>query len=115
MRAVVKGIYSDVFDIEKDFPENVENFSLSFRVRIGLESTRGADDFEVCICTPNWLNDNIWDASWGRGLLIVKKYDFLTIKKLIHEYVSRCEGESWEAIVAQLDRVFLWEFDDYKS
>lgn len=115
MRAVVKGISNDVFDVESYVPESAENFSLSLRIRIGLDGTQAADDFELFICTPKWLEEAMWEPRWGRGLLIVRSYDFSTINGLIHEYVSRCEGASWEAIVIKLGKVFFWEFDDYQS
>jgi hypothetical protein len=41
MRAVIKGISNDIVDIETYFPESVDNFSLSLRVRIGLDCTKG--------------------------------------------------------------------------
>ncbi|MGO4402052.1 immunity 8 family protein [Achromobacter sp. PAB15] len=115
MRAVIKGISNDIVDIETYFPGSVDNFSLSLRVRIGLDCTKGADDFELFVCTPKWLEETVWEARWGRGLLIVREYNFSTINGLIHDYVSRCEGDSWEDIVRQLGKVFSWEFDDYQA
>lgn len=115
MRAVIKGISNDVFDVGTYVPESVDNFSLSLRIRIGLDCTQGADDFELFICTPKWLEERMWEPRWGRGLLIVREYDFSTINGLIHEYVSRCEGDSWGTIVIKLGKVFSWEFDDYQS
>ncbi|RAU44643.1 MULTISPECIES: immunity 8 family protein [unclassified Pseudomonas] len=114
MRAVIKGIYNDIFDVETYRPESVDNFSLSLRIRIGLDGTQGTDDFELFICTPKWLEETVWEARWGRGLLMVREYDFSTIVGFVHDYVSRCEGDSWETIAMQLGKVFIWEFDDYQ-
>lgn len=114
MRGVIKGISNDVFDVDTYCPESVDNFSLSLRIRIGLDHTQGADDFELLICTPKWLEDTVWKSQWGRGLLVVREYNFSTIKGLIQDYVIRCEGENWDAIVVQLKQVFSWEFDDYQ-
>lgn len=115
MRAVIKGISNDIFDVETYCPENLANFHLSLRIRIGLDCTQGADDFELFICTPKWLEETVWEARWGRGLLIVREYNFSTIHGLIYDYVSRCEGDSWEAIAIQLRKVFSWEFDNYQT
>lgn len=65
MRAVIKGISNDFFDVETYCPESVDNFSLSLRIRIGLDGTQGADDFEVFICTPKWLENTVWESRWG--------------------------------------------------
>lgn len=115
MQAIIKGIYNDVLDVATYCPENSDNFSLSLRIRIGLDCTQGADDFELFICTPKWLEEAVWEARWGRGLLIVREYDFSNINGLIQDYVNRCEGDSWETIVTQLSKVFSWEFDDYQA
>ena len=79
MRAVIKDISNDFCDVKTYCPESVDNFSLSLRVRIGLECTQGADDFEIFICTPKWLEESVWEARWGRGLLIVREYNFLLL------------------------------------
>ncbi|MGH8417290.1 MAG: immunity 8 family protein [Pseudomonas sp.] len=114
MRAVVKGISNDIFDVEAYCPQNPDNFALSIRVRIGLDCTQGADDFELLICTPRWLEETVWDARWGSGLLIVRDFDFPIINRMINDFVSCCEGESWDAIVKQLRKTFSWEFDNYQ-
>lgn len=115
MRAVIKGISNDLFDVETYRPERLDSFSLTVRIRIGLDCTQGADDFELLICTSKWLEETVWEPLWGRGLLIVREYDFFTINQLIHDYVSGCDGESWEIIVAKLGKTFFWEFDNYET
>jgi hypothetical protein len=115
MRAVIKGIYNDIFNVETYCPERIDNFSLNLRIQIGLDCTQGADDFELFVCTPKWLEETVWEARWGGGLLIVREYNFSAINGLIFDYVSRCEGDSWETIVVQLRKVFFWEFDDYQA
>ena len=116
MRAIVKGISNDIFDIKTYCPENPDNFYLSLRIRIGTDDcTQGADDFELFICTPKWLEETVWEARWGRGMLVVREYNFSTVNELINDYVNSCEGESWETIVIQLGKLFLWEFDDYQA
>lgn len=115
MRAVIRSISNDVLDVETYCPESVDNFSLSLRIRIGLDCSQGADDFELLICTPKWLEETVWEACFGRGLLIVREYNFSIINEFINDYVSSCEGDSWEAIVMRLVRVFSWEFDDYQA
>ncbi|MCU0124084.1 immunity 8 family protein [Pseudomonas vlassakiae] len=34
---------------------------------------------------------------------------------MIHDCVSRCEGDNWVTIAIQLGKVFSWEFDGYQS
>ncbi|WP_458371663.1 immunity 8 family protein [Pseudomonas lactis] len=114
MRAIVKGISNDVFDINTYQPKKSDNFYLNLRVRIGLESSQGADDFELFVCTPKWLDESLWEPRLGRGMLIVREYSLKEIEGFIYDCVSRSEGASWADIAMKLGRVFSWEFDDYQ-
>ncbi|MFL9896424.1 immunity 8 family protein [Paraburkholderia sp. RL17-381-BIF-C] len=115
MHAVVKSISSDESDIAKFLPEDMACFSLSLRVRIGSDETSGADDFELCVCTPEWLRKTVWEPRWGRHLLIVREYDLSAIEQCIRDYVAGCHGSNWSEIAGKLARVFGWEFEDYQG
>jgi len=115
MHAVVRSISSDELDIKAYVPENPTCFFLNLRIRIGSDETSGADDFELCVCTPEWLDRSVWEPRWGRHLLIVREYDLSAIEKCIHDYVGECDGTDWNIIAEKLGRVFAWEFEDYKS
>jgi len=115
MKAFVKNISSDEFDLEVYEPEDPYKFCLTLRIQIGLDTTNGADDFDLTIYTPKWLEEVIFEAEWGRGTLIVKNFNFFYIKKFINDYVLSCEGDNWDGIAMQLNKVFVWEFDNYKN
>ncbi|WP_217649282.1 MULTISPECIES: Imm8 family immunity protein [Delftia] len=106
MKAAVKNITSDIFDLKTYCPDNLRNFSISLRVQIGLDCTLGADDFEIFICTPEWLIDNIYNPYWGRGLLLIREYNLQEVYKNIHELVDGIEGESWQEISTKLSKFF---------
>ena len=95
MRAVIKGIFNGIFDVETYCAESVDNFYLGLRVRIELNQTQGVDGFELLICTPKCLKETVWEARWGRGLLIVRECNFSINTGLIHDYVCGFEGGSW--------------------
>ncbi|WP_176082126.1 immunity 8 family protein [Paraburkholderia tropica] len=115
MHAVVKSISSDEFDLDVFEPENRSCFCLNLRIRIGLAGNSGADDFELGICTPEWLNQTVWEPLWGRHLLIVREYSLPSIEEHIRTFVAQCNGSDWNAIAFKLARVFAWEFEDYQS
>ncbi|WGY73627.1 immunity 8 family protein [Burkholderia cepacia] len=111
----MQSISSDEFEINSYAPENPACFVLNLRIRIGNDETSGADDFELCVCTPAWLSQTVWEPSWGRHLLIVREYDLLAIEKCINEYVDGCSGNDWSSIAGKLGRVLAWEFEDYQE
>ncbi|SAL03725.1 immunity 8 family protein [Caballeronia ptereochthonis] len=114
MYAVVKAISNDEFDPKTFAPENPSCFYLTLRIRIGLSETSGADDFEVCVCTPQWLEQTTFEPRWGRHLLIVREFSWSSIEQRIRDYVAECDGNDWQAIANKLSKVFAWEFEDYQ-
>ena len=66
MHAVVKSIASDDVEIDNFKPDDLSCFSLNLRIRIGSGEAPGADDFDLFVCTPKWLCQNMWDPRWGR-------------------------------------------------
>lgn len=60
--AVIKGISNDIFYVETYCPESVDNFSLNFRVQIGLDYTQWADDFELLLATKVAARDSMGSA-----------------------------------------------------
>ena len=113
MHAVVKQFSCDDFDLKTFLPENSKCFSLTIFLRIGANNSQGADNFEVDVCTPEWLKKNVWEPCWGRHFLIVHEYNLADIERYIQSYVAKCEGDTWSAIAEKLSRVFAWEFEDY--
>ncbi|MFM0741446.1 immunity 8 family protein [Paraburkholderia xenovorans] len=114
MRAIVKAISCDEFNLNVYEPENSSCFCLNLRIRIGLAESPGADDFELCICTPEWLGQAVWEPRWGRHLLIVREYSLPSIEGYISNYVAQCDGQDWNGIAVKLARMFAWEFEDYQ-
>ncbi|NKJ48088.1 hypothetical protein CIC12_15325 [Burkholderia sp. SG-MS1] len=115
MHAVVKSISCDEFDLGAFVPEDRSCFCLNLHLRIGLAESSGADDFELCVCTPEWLGQTVWEPRWGRHLLIVREYSLPSIEEHIRTYVAQCDGNDWSAIAIKLARIFVWEFEDYQT
>ncbi|MFM0197557.1 immunity 8 family protein [Paraburkholderia strydomiana] len=115
MLAVIKSIAIEDHPIDGFVPDDPECFSLNFRIRIGSDEAAGADDFDLCVCTPTWLSRTIWQPKWGRHLLIVREYDRSTIETTICEYVAKCTGGEWRDVAGKLARNFHWEFEDYQE
>jgi hypothetical protein len=115
MQAVIKSISSDEFDLKVYEPENPANFSLTLRIRIGSNEMSGADDFELGVCTPEWLLQNIWEPQWGRHMLIVREYDYSVIERCVNDYIEKCFGDTWDVVAEKIARNFSWEFEDYQD
>ncbi|MAG68035.1 MULTISPECIES: immunity 8 family protein [Pseudomonas] len=115
MRVELKGISADEVDIHSYAPDDPECFFITLRLRIGPEGDNGGDDFEVFVCTPTWLQNNVWEPMWGRHFLIVKEFNYQLIVDAIIKAISQYEGVGWSEIACKLARLYAWEFEDYQA
>lgn len=115
MRAKLKGISADEVDIHSYVPDDPECFFITLRLCIGPEDDNGGDDFEVFVCTPTWLQKNVWEPMWGRHFLIVKEFNYQLIVGAIIKAISQYEGVGWSEIACKLARLYAWEFEDYQA
>ncbi|MEB5974307.1 immunity 8 family protein [Pantoea dispersa] len=115
MKAVLKSISNDDFELDNFHPEDEQCFSLRLLLRIGGDDSSGADNFDLRICTPEWLCKHLWLPELMRHTLLVRKYDLDEIKKNITGCIDRCEGNDWREIAEKLSHFFAWEYEDYQS
>lgn len=121
MKAIVKSIYSTSpdFTLESYIPENPKCFGLWIEFRAGLFESKGADDFMILVCTPDWLEVTLryeWGGMyWGRHMLLVLEYDLECINKKIVDYVENCTGNDFLEIAQKIARIAAWEFEDYEQ
>ncbi|HGN1344311.1 MULTISPECIES: immunity 8 family protein [Proteus] len=112
MKAILKELSSDFYDLDNYYPDN-ECFSLSLLLRIGTEESNGADNFDLLVCSPEWILKNIWGPRILRHILITPEYNINEIKKVINSYIAKCDGNSWLEIAGKLSCYFAWEYENY--
>lgn len=118
MRAEIKDFYSIDTDktLELFKPDIPDNFGMLIFLEIGIAGKEGADDFQVMLCTPKWLIDNMKQEEIVLGLhyMIVFEYNYEKIhKKLIELFCI--EGKDWDEIANKLSYIGQWEFQNYKE
>jgi hypothetical protein len=117
MLSEVKSIMSiEVFDLENYRPDNYEDFSVSITVTVGPKGEKAGDNFDIEVCTPQWLSHNRHsDAILGKGKLIVFRCDMIIILARIRALFEGCVGSDWNDIAIKLSRIGQWEFEDFKQ
>ncbi|WP_019209783.1 immunity 8 family protein [Yersinia massiliensis] len=113
MKARLKSIDCVHHDLHSYTPDNDET-ALTLTLTIGSADSVRGDNFDVFICTPEWLCKHQWVPELMRHTLLVRKYDLDEITKTITDYIDQCEGNNWMEIAQKLSRVFAWEFEDYQ-
>ena len=108
----IKGIYSEIKDIEDWKPENPTEVDFFVTFSIGIEGKKGSDDFTLHIVTSNIVSQ-LQDK---RKLFVISYYDqWDTILKKVNEIVFKENHTNWQSICERLSTYFHWEYEDYKD
>lgn len=85
------------------------------RVMAGPEGGIGEESFDLLVCTPDWLKDEISrsGAIVGRHHLIVDSWDAARVRQKVTETFTREQADDWEHLAERLARLGHWEFEDY--
>jgi immunity protein 8 of polymorphic toxin system len=116
VRAAVRRFHSpDVDDLAKHRPDDAARFCYLLQVMVGPKGGEGEESFDVLLCTPTWLAENLARDSVvvGRHYLLVQEYDFRRVKRFITAFVEDCSGDTWDEVAEQVGRLGKWEFEDY--
>lgn len=111
----VKGIYTTSMDnLELFIPQDPETFCISVRVMAGPTQSEGKDAFDIRVCSPRWLEQEVAKEGFVFGMqtLFIAEYNAAQIKRLLTKMFERHMGNSWEVIGQKLTRIAHWEFED---
>jgi hypothetical protein len=115
--AEVKGLYSlEVNNLEQYMPDPPDVFLLHLRAIVGPKGAPGEESFDIKVCTPGWLASRCENEDFvvGRHYLIVARYDFSALKRIIVKLIEGCSGNSWQEVAQKVARIGYWEFEDYQ-
>ena len=86
------------------------------RVQIGELGGEGSDNFEIEVCSPQWLERPVDrdKVVSGRNRLFMDGFNFDALESYVLKRVRQAEGSNWESVAEKLSRWALWEFEDYR-
>ncbi|WP_147279719.1 Imm8 family immunity protein [Moraxella lacunata] len=118
MKAEIKEILeTENFGYLKDYyPENPNDFCINISMEIGIFGQEGTDYFYTSICSFDYLNQlkGQQKTFHQRELIIMEKYDYQAIMAHLNRIVTMYDENDWHTLANQLNKYFLWEFDDYR-
>ncbi|MEA3084323.1 MAG: hypothetical protein QOC89_2020, partial [Paraburkholderia sp.] len=116
MNVEIRKFYSvemeDILELYQ--PVERDNFGTWIRLAIGPKGESGVDYFELFVCTPQWLVEELErdaPARWARHFLIVEKYSLDLITDQCERLVWRFSGNDWLTIAQKIARYAYWEFE----
>jgi len=112
------GVYQE--NLDSFWPEDEFCFGEWVTIAVGVEGREGADNFNLFVCSPNWLkeeNKNYAKDVWGLHKLIIPKYNSEHILKLVNEKLNELSndftGKSEKDLLSKVGRYAHWEFEGY--
>ncbi|HEV2804293.1 MAG TPA: immunity 8 family protein [Chthoniobacterales bacterium] len=117
MKMRIKGYHSpDVDHLESYLPADAELFSILLQIIVTPENLEGEESFDLLVCTPRYLQSKLASDGtpiFGTHMLIVGRYDFRAIRRVIEDYCDNLDEPNWEKLASKLARIARWEFQDY--
>jgi hypothetical protein len=117
MRAELKELHSpDVHDLATFVPDDPARFGVLIQLIAGPEGEPGEESFDVVVCTPAWLSDQVraHGPLSGRHHLVVETFDWPVLREYFANLVRGCEGRDWREVATKLSRHGAWEFEDHR-
>lgn len=92
-------------------PADPTDCAVSFQALIGPRGAEGSDAFSFTVVTPSRLLHSA-DARWGRGYLIVGRFDWDVVVEAVARLLAYCGRPTWEEVVQQLNHELQWALDN---
>lgn len=134
MRAEVRSFFcweTDHLEDPEDFaPEDPDDWQILIQVFIGTEGEPGEEQFDIVMCTrkrhasqnPGLEEPALFEGetrfvnpgtarkpSIGARYLLVTRYDWAAVTRLLTERITEIEGDDWDSIAERIDRFAAWE------
>lgn len=98
--------------LESWSPPDLEDFEFKMDFHACPEGENTGDAFTVRVCSHKWFFREFGDRiTSAENTILMPRYHGYALVKFIEDYCASTEGETWEAIAAQLTRLGRWEFD----
>lgn len=103
-------------DLVNYWPEDPSNFGCWVRAMIGPSDQRGAESFDILVCTPTWLQNELSTNKVlsGKGMFIIGEYDYDEIVIYLKTQIASCHDNDWSKAAVKLSRIGFWEYEDYQ-
>jgi hypothetical protein len=84
---------------------------------VGTVGMEGEESFQVTVCSPLWLRQQLDEAQVvrPRHVVFMAQFDEAVARRYLTDLVASVVGDSWGEIADQLRSLGLWEFEGYRE
>lgn len=104
-------------DLKYYKPDNPNYFSVGVSMLIGEWGQEHGEIFYAQICSFDWfcVLKGKQKTFHARDMILVEHYDYQSIKNHLTCIVAMYDEADWQSLATQLNKHFVWEFDDYQE
>jgi hypothetical protein len=109
-------VTSDHNDLESVTPIEPTYVGESIRVLAGPVGEPGEESFDLLVCTPAWLANEVSFTGHivGRHHLIIERWEAARVREVVSNLFTREQGKDWHELALRLSRLGHWEFEDFQ-
>lgn len=114
--------------IDEFRPPNPEHFGARVQVFIGEVSDSLSDSFDIVVCSPSWMAEQVASGQWerfsgespsampdevvaGSGIWFMRRWDKTKFEAAVRTVCETCSpGPDWGSVASRIGRVLPWEF-----
>lgn len=100
------------------YPEDPPIFCICICISmtIGIQGQKDGDYFTTQICSFAWFHQLVDDEKrlLNQNLIVVEYYDYSIIIEQLNHIIMKYDEPDWHSLAIQLNKHFMWEFDDYR-
>src|SRR5712672_1151375 len=116
---VLKGFdCTDIDDVQRWLPASSE-VCYWLTLSIGTADAAAADNFQVCVATPDGLKSSVGRRIKPKGAvpppIVLQEYSWDGVLREIKGRLAACAGTDWVEMQEKLRLLFIWEYEGYKS
>jgi len=106
----IKGCWSsDVDDLEAWTPSRPEDVYYPLFLDIGPVGDKGADQFQIVVCTPQAIQSR--PERRQAKLLVLSDYNWQKVRATLEKWVNECDGLDWDDALKRLRPKMHWEYE----
>lgn len=101
MQAELRSLFSPTLPAgSSEAPDNPHDCWVVMQADIGDDYGESADIFTFYVTTPAFLERTLDGerCEMGRGLMVVKRFDWTVVEKLVKEICTVVRGDSWDVL-----------------
>lgn len=108
----LKSLTSGEVDLETWSPKSPEDIHICLDMGIRVKNLKGEITLNVTLATPEALrNRKNSTALVEKHIVVVQKYDYGNVKKLLKALISKCNRDTQFDSCVALAKYFHWEYD----